>query len=358
MGSITLSELSEQLAAAGVPNTAEGDGQVVVHAVNTLEDAGPGEISFLANPRYRHRLAATKASAVLVDLQAEVPAGVSAIRSQDPYATLCHAIVIVHGYRKHPQWDLSQRANVGETARIGASPNIGPEVTIAEGVTIGDGATIYPGCFIGPGCVLGDKVTLYPNVVIYDGSILGHRVTIHAGTVIGEDGLGYAPVGDKWVKIPQVGQVAIADDVEIGANCTIDRATLGRTEIGSGTKFSNLIAIGHGTKIGQDCLLVAQVGVAGSTTVGKHVTVAGQAGIVGHLTIGDGATIGAQAGVKNNVEPGTTVLGSPAVPINDAKRQMLTAQRLPEMRQQLKNLAAEVQALRELMHKNASENRE
>jgi UDP-3-O-[3-hydroxymyristoyl] glucosamine N-acyltransferase len=342
-----LGELSEHLAANGLPNTVEGDPDVAVAGVNTLEDAGSGEISFLANPRYRGRLAGTKASAVLVNHQDEVPAGVSAIRSDDPYAALCHAIVAIHGYRKHPQWGVSERANIARTARIGAQANVAPGATIADEVTIGDRATIYPGCFIGPRCVLGDGVTLYPNAVIYDDSILGHRVTIHAGSIIGEDGLGYAPVGEKWVKIPQVGRVVIADDVEIGANCTIDRATLGFTEIGSGAKFSNLIAVGHGTKIGQDCMLVAQVGVAGSTTIGRHVTLAGQAGIVGHLTIGDNASVGAQAGVKNDVEPGTTVLGSPAVPIADAKKQMLTVQRLPEMRQQLKNLAAEVQALRE-----------
>ncbi|MHC4233919.1 MAG: UDP-3-O-(3-hydroxymyristoyl)glucosamine N-acyltransferase [Planctomycetota bacterium] len=347
MGSISLGELSEHLAANGLANAVEGDDGVVVTGVNTLEDAGPGEISFLANPRYRDRLATTKASAALVDREVTMPSGVAAIRSDDPYAALCMAIVKIHGHRKHPQWGLSEQANISPSAKIGAGANVGPGVNIADDVTIGAGATIYPGCFIGPRCTIGDQVTLYPNVVIYDGSILGHRVTIHSGTVIGEDGLGYAPVDERWVKIPQVGQVAIADDVEIGANCTVDRATLGRTEIGSGTKFSNLIAIGHGTKIGQDCLLVAQVGVAGSATVGRHVTVAGQAGIVGHLTIGDNAAVGAQAGVTNDVEPGITVLGSPALPITEAKRHMLMVQRLPEMRQRLKDLAEEVEALGE-----------
>jgi len=351
-----LAELSERLSAGGLDNTVDGDPQVVVDSVNTLEDAGPGDISFLANPRYRDRLAATKASAVLVDRRAEVPAGVSALRSDDPYAALCHTIVAVHGYRQHPKWGTSERASIAESARIGPHANIGPEVTIADEVTIGSNATIYPGCFIGPRCVLGDQVTLYPNVVVYDDSILGHRVTLHAGTVIGEDGLGYAPVGDKWVKIPQAGRVTIADDVELGANCTIDRATLGQTRIGSGTKFSNLIAIGHGTKIGSDCLFVAQVGLAGSTTVGRHVTMAGQAGIVGHVSIGDNATVGAQAGVTNSIASGVTVLGSPAVPIADAKRQMLIVRRLPEMRRQLKELAAEVRALRELVQNDHRQN--
>ncbi|MCP4247155.1 MAG: UDP-3-O-(3-hydroxymyristoyl)glucosamine N-acyltransferase, partial [bacterium] len=267
----------------------------------------------------------------------------------DPYAALCMAIVTIHGYRRHPQWGISDKADVAESARIGSGGNIGPWTTIAEKVTIGENATIYPGCYVAAGCVLGDGVTLYPNVVVYDGSILGDRVTIHAGTVIGEDGLGYAPVGEKWIKIPQVGRVVVADDAEIGANCTIDRATLGQTEIGSGSKFSNLIAIGHGAKIGPDCMLVAQVGVAGSVTAGRHVTMAGQAGLAGHLTVGDNATIGAQAGVRSNVEPGVTVLGTPAVPIAEARRQMLTVQRLPAMRQQLKDLTAEVESLRQLL---------
>ena len=183
---------------------------------------------------------------------------------------------------------------------------------------------------------IGDNVTLFPNVVIYDECVLGDRVTIHAGSVIGEDGLGYAPVGDKWVKIPQIGNVVLGDDVEIGASCTIDRATLGGTLIGSGTKFSNLIAIGHGTKIGEDCMFVAQVGVAGSVHVGRQVSMAGQAGIVGQSVVGDNATIGAKAGVTNNVEPGATMLGQPAVPINECKRQVAIIQKLPELKNEVR----------------------
>src|SRR5262249_46304409 len=157
---------------------------------------------------------------------------------------------------------------------------------------------------------VGDNVTLYSNVVLYDDTILGNRVTIHAGTVIGEDGLGYAPYNGRWLKIPQIGCVEIGDDVEIGSNCSIDRATLGRTRIGAGVKFRNLIAVGHGTQSGDDCLFVAQVGLAGSVNVGKHVTMAGQAGVVGHIRVGDNATVGAKAGVTNNVADGETVLGA------------------------------------------------
>ncbi len=340
----------------GLPNTVEGDRELALSAVNTLEAAGPGELSFLANPRYREQLATTEASAVLVDRRVELPNGVAAIRSDDPYAGLCLAIVKIHGYRQHPQWGVSEKADIAKSARIGSGANIGPWTTIAEQVTIGDKATIYPGCYVATGCVIGCGVTLYPNVVVYDGSILGDRVTIHSGTVIGEDGLGYAPVGEKWIKIPQVGRVVVADDVEIGANCAIDRATLGETEIGPGSKFSNLITIGHGAKIGPDCMLVAQVGVAGSVTAGRHVTIAGQAGLVGHLTVGDNATIAGQAGVTSDVAAGVTVLGTPAVPIAEARRQMIAVQRLPAMRRQLKDLTAEVQSLRQLLESQPEQN--
>lgn len=349
MGSIELGELSRHLADSGLPNTVEGDPRLTIESINTLEDAGPGELSFLANPKYRNRLAETKASVVLVDRRAAVPDNVCALRSDDPYAALCMAVVKVHGYRRHPRWGVSDRADIADSAKLGHDANIAPGATIGQAVTIGDRATIYPGCYVADRCVIGDDVTLYPNVVIYDDSVLGNRVTIHAGTVIGEDGLGYAPVDDQWLKIPQAGRVVIHDDVEIGANCTIDRATLGCTEIGAGTKFSNLIAIGHGAKVGPNCMIVAQVGVAGSTTIGEHVTMAGQAGVVGHVSIGDRASVGAQAGVKNDVEPGATVLGSPAIPITEAKRQILMIQHLPEMRQQIKKLEAEVNALREAL---------
>jgi UDP-3-O-[3-hydroxymyristoyl] glucosamine N-acyltransferase len=182
--------------------------------------------------------------------------------------------------------------------------------------------------------------------------VLGDRVTIHANSVIGEDGLGYAPLRGKWFKIPQIGNVVIADDVEIGAACTIDRATLGHTAIGSGTKFSNLIAIGHGTKIGEDCMFVAQVGLAGSVTVGRHVTLAGQAGVVGHITIGDNATVGAKAGVTNSVDPGVTVLGQPAVPINECKRQLAVVQQLPELRNTIRRLQRELSELKQKIAPN------
>jgi UDP-3-O-[3-hydroxymyristoyl] glucosamine N-acyltransferase len=271
------------------------------------------------------------------------------VRTADPYAAVTVLIVAIHGYRRHPQWGIDVRANISTSTRIGDGANIGPGASIDEDVEIGKRVTIYPGCYVARGCRLGDDVVLYPNVVLYDGTVLGHRVAIHAGSILGEDGLGYAPVDGKWMKIPQVGRVVVADDVEIGANCTIDRATLGQTVIGGGTKFSNLIAIGHGTKIGEHCLFVAQVGLAGSVNVGNHVTMAGQAGVVGHIKIGDNVVVGAKAGVTNDIEPGITVLGQPAVPIQQCKRQFALIKHLPLLKSRIKQLDDEIAELRKLL---------
>lgn len=348
----TLNAIVESLRAAGMDATLDRDGHATVARVNTLEDAEPGDITFLANPKYTRLLETTRATAVIVSPSDAIERnGLTLIRTNDPYAAITRVVVELHGYRKHPAWGGGERATIHPTAKLGGGANIAAGVTICEFVEIGARVTIYPGCFIAPRCRLGDDVVLYPNVVLYDDTVLGHRVAIHAGSVIGEDGLGYAPVNGKWVKIPQVGQVVVADDVEIGANCTIDRATLGRTTVGRGTKFSNLIAVGHGTKIGEDCMLVAQVGLAGSVVVGNHVTMAGQAGVVGHIKVGDNVTVGAKAGVTNDVEPGVTVLGQPAVPIADCRRQIAAMHRLPELRQQVRETQNELKAMQDKLQK-------
>ena len=352
MPPVTLAELCEHLRSSGIESRVEGDNGVTVIAVNTLDDAGPGELTFLTNPKYRELASHTRASALIVGPKLPVSTPATRLLCTDPYAALSLAIVKIHGYRVHPRWGISPHATVSATAVVGANANIGPGAAIGEHAVVGNNATIYPGCYLADHTVLGDDVVLFPNVVVYDRCRIGNRVTIHAGTVVGEDGLGYAPLGEKWAKIPQVGSVEIGDDVEIGALCAIDRATVGVTRIGAGTKFSNLIAIGHGSKIGQDCMFVAQVGLAGSVTVGRHATIAGQAGVVGHITIGDNALVGAKAGVTESVEPGQAVLGAPAQPINDARRQMMALKRLPEMRQRLKELEVEVRRLRELVEKD------
>lgn len=341
-----LSELCNTLKEHGYAARLEGEDKVV-HAVNTLEAAREGELTFLSNPKYLSTVSETGGSAIILKENIAVPVSLSAIRCDDPYAAVTIAIIQLHGYRRHPQWGRSERACIDSSASIGANPSIAAGVTIAPQVTIGDNCTIYPGCYVAEGARIGHDCILFPNVVIYDHCVVGDRVTIHAGSVIGEDGLGYAPHGEKWIKIPQVGRAVIGNDVEIGANCTIDRATLGQTEIGPGTKFGNVVVIGHGTKIGPDCLFVGLVGVAGSVTVGRHVTLAGQVGVAGHLTIGDDATAGAQTGIHGNVKTGSKILGTPAMNLETAKRVFFATERLPEWIRRIKDLERQVHELRE-----------
>jgi UDP-3-O-[3-hydroxymyristoyl] glucosamine N-acyltransferase len=339
---LTLEELASFLASVGMTCEVDGDKTVCISSVATLDEARDGQLSFLSNPKYHKDLQTTQASAVLVKPDVQANGGMNLLRTADPYAAVTAAIIKLHGYRRHPAWGRSPQAHISPTAVVGENPNIAPGAYIDDEVRIGKNPTIYPGVYIARGCRIGDDVSLFPNVVIYDGCVLGDRVTIHAGSVIGEDGLGYAPVGEKWVKIPQIGNAVLGDDVEIGAGCAIDRATLGSTLIGNGTKFSNLVTIGHGTKIGEHCMFVAQVGVAGSVHVGRHVTMAGQVGVVGHIVIGDNATIGAKAGVINNIEAGATVLGQPAIPIQECKRQVAIMQKLPELKNEIRRLRREL----------------
>ncbi len=349
MSQLRLSELCDQLSRAGFPPRLEGP-DCLVHGVNTLTDAAAGELTFLSNPKYVSALAHTKASAVIVRAEVEVPAHLSAVRCADPYGAVTAAIITLHGHRRHPQWGRSPGAVIHPSAKIGAAPNIAAGVTIDADAVIGDNCTVYPGCYIARGARLGNDCTLYPNVVVYDYCELGHRVTIHSGSVIGEDGLGYAPQAERWVKIPQVGRTVLGDDVEIGANCAIDRATLGQTEIGAGTKFGNVVVIGHGTKIGPDCMFVGLVGIAGSATVGRKVTLAGQVGIAGHLTVGDGVKVGAQSGISGNIEANTTVIGSPAFRADFAKRSYAVIPKLPEWTRRIRDLEREVRELREKLN--------
>lgn len=349
---MNLQQVCQTLEKHGFTASAEGDAAREFRGVATLEDADETEISFLSNPKYEKKLAETRAGAVVLKPEVAAPDGLATIRTADPYAAITALIVALHGYRKHQRPQPSQtNPQVAASARVGSNACIYPGVTIDEDAQVGANATLYPGVYVGPRCRIGDDVILYPNVVIYDDCVLGNRVTIHAGTSIGNDGLGYAPVNDMWIKIPQIGIVEIEDDVEIGANCAIDRATLGKTRIGRGTKTSNLIAIGHGTDVGEHCMFVAQVGLAGSVKVGDRVTMAGQVGVVGHVSIGDKSTIGAKAGVTNNVPDNETYLGQPAIPIGDMRRQVVHVQRLPDLAKQVKKLQAEVAKL-----KNAASN--
>lgn len=347
-----LSQLCEALEARGLTARLDGEDRTV-HAVNTLQDAGRGELSFLSNPKYAPLLSDTAAEAVIVGEDVERPERMSVIRSNDPYAAVTYAVVIVHGYRRHPAWGIHPDAHVHPDASVGAGANLAPGSFVDAGAVLGDNCTLYPGTFVGARAQLGADCVLYANAVVYDDCVLGDRCTIHAATVVGQDGLGYAPVDGRWVKIPQVGIVEIAEDVEIGANCSIDRATLGKTVIGAGTKMGNGNVIGHGTRVGRDGMFAGQVGLAGSTSVGDRVTFAGQSGSVGHIEIGDGVTIAAQSMTTEDTAPETRVLGSPAQPIRAELRSVAAYKRLPDLlrtvsslRGQMERLQGEVDELR------------
>jgi len=336
MAEMKLSELARRLNGELI-----GDGARIVRGIAPIETAGPDEVSFLANDKYKRHMADTRAAAVLVAADYEGP-GESLIRCKDAYFAFRQAMVTFYGFRRSTFEGVDERASIAPTARVADGVRIGPFVTVSDKARIGTGTTLYPGVFVGPDVRIGSDCIIYPNVTIYDHCKLGDRVTVHAGSSIGQDGFGYATHDGRHEKIPQIGWVELEDDVEIGACCAIDRATMGATIIGAGTKFSNNITIGHGTKMGKHCLMVAQSGIAGSTTVGNYVVFAAQSGVVGHIKIGDGVRIGAQSGVVSDVPAGEEVLGTPHAPISLMRRIYATFTKLPEMRTALKTLTRTV----------------
>lgn len=337
---MTLSQLAQMLG-----GRLTGDGARIVRGLSGLESAGPDQVTFLTNQRYERHMEQSSAAAVIVADDYSGP-GASLIRCKDPYFAFRQAMVAFCGFRQ-PHFDgVDPRSNVDPTAELGEGVRIGAFATVAAGCRVGAGTVLYPGVYVGPNCRVGKDCNIYPNVSVYDGTIIGDRVTIHAGSSIGQDGFGYATHQGRHEKIPQSGHVVLEDDVEIGACCAIDRATLGATIIGAGTKLSNLVAIGHGTTMGKGCLMVAQSGIAGSTTVGNYCVFAGQCGVVGHIRIGDFAKVAAQSGVSNDVPANTEVLGSPAIERSQARKAMMTATRLPRLRTEVQQLIKEMRAIK------------
>ncbi len=345
----TLGELAEYVGGRVV-----GDPNVVINSASTLGRAGEGDISFLANVKYEKQVQTTKASAVIVGK--ETPnTSVPLLIAEDPYYAFMQIMVLLHGYRKHKKVGISPRAIISDSAKIGADCHIHDFATVSDDARVGDGCIIYPGVFVGQGATIGNDCIIYPNAAIYDGCKIGNRVIINANSVIGDDGFGYATHKGAHYKVPQIGIVVIEDDVEIGACCGIERGTLGDTVIGQGSKLGDLVAIGHGTKVGSHCLLVAQVGVAGSTTLGHHCVVGGQVGIVGHINIGNNVTIGAQAGVINNIPDGQIVVGAPAIEADQGKRAYSMIQHLPEMRQSIRKLENQIERIAPFVKSDSEE---
>jgi UDP-3-O-[3-hydroxymyristoyl] glucosamine N-acyltransferase len=303
-----------------------GHRDLPIASVASLASAKSDQLSFLSNRKYAAELAATKAGAVLVPRKLE---GDDArwIRVDDPYFAFARIMTRWFSNRPLPK-GISPKAIVAESARLGSEVAIGHFAVIGENVVVGNNVTIFQGVSVDAGSSIGDDCIVYPNVVIYDGTRIGKRCIIHAGVVIGSDGYGFATHGGKHHKIPQIGIVRIEDDVEIGAGTTIDRAALGETVIGEGTKIDNLVQIGHNVKVGKHCLLVSQVGIAGSTELGDYVAVAGQSGFSGHLKIGNRVQVAAKSAVLDDVADDTKVMGSPAVPFTEFARRHAALKKL------------------------------
>ena len=307
-----------------------GDRDRSVTAVAPLGQANSEQLSFLSNRKYAAQLAETKAGAILVpqNLEGEDERW---IRVDDPYFAVARILTRWFSARPMPK-GVSPLASISSTARLGTNVAVGPFTTIGDNVVVGKNVTIFQNVSIEAGSTLGDDSIVYPNVSIYDGTRIGRRCIIHAGVVIGSDGYGFAMHEGKHHKIPQIGIVRIEDDVEIGAGTTIDRAALGETVIGEGTKIDNLVMIAHNVKVGKHCLLVSQVGIAGSTELGDHVFVAGQSGFSGHLKIGHRVQVAAKSAVLADVPDDTKVMGSPAVPFKEFARRQAALKRLAKKR--------------------------
>jgi UDP-3-O-[3-hydroxymyristoyl] glucosamine N-acyltransferase len=303
-----------------------GDRERGISAVAALSDARPDQLSFLSHPKYSAQLPLTKAGAILVARNVE---GGDArwIRVDHPYLEFARVTNQWFGKRPMPQ-GVSPLASISATAKLGSNVAVGPFVTVGEDVVVGSGVTIFQGVSIEAGSAVGDDCIIYPNAVIYDGTRIGRRCIIHAGAIIGSDGYGFTFHNGKHHKIPQIGIVRIEDDVEIGASTTIDRAALGETVIGEGTKIDNLVQIGHNVKIGKHCLFVSQVGIAGSAELGDYVAAGGQSGVSGHLKIGRGAQIAGGSKVFADLPDGCKVMGDPAVPIREYVRNQAAFKRL------------------------------
>lgn len=328
-----LAELAEL-----VEGRVEGDPDRAVEAIRTLEAAGPHDLSFLKDPRYRAQAAASGAGALLVG-----PALVDAVPGRDllvvadPDYALSRLVAVLHPPARrepgvHPTAVLETGCEVDPTAHIG------PYVVIGEGSRIEAGATLHAFVSVGRGCAVGKGAVLHPHAVLYDGTEVGPGTVVHAGAVLGADGFGYATHGGAHHKVPQVGRVVVEGDVEIGANSTIDRATLGETRIGAGTKIDNLVQVGHNVRVGRHCILCGQAGIAGSTRLGDGVVLAGQAGVSGHIQLGDRVQVAAKSAALSSVEPGTVVAGIPAIDLKKWRRQAVLLARLEEMSRRLRAL--------------------
>ena len=326
----------------------EGDSNAVVDSFGKIEEAFENQLTFFANPKYEEFLYTTRASIIILNESYELkqPVKATLIRVADAYTAFA---TLLSKYQEIMQQQLSgiqQPVYIAKTATCGKNVFIGAFAYLGENVKVGDNTKIYPNVYLGDNVSVGENSIIHPGVKIYHDCIIGSHVTIHGGTIIGSDGFGFAPQADgSFKKVPQIGNVRIEDHVEIGANSTIDRATIGSTLIKKGAKLDNLIQVAHNVEIGNSSVIAAQAGISGSTKIGNGVMIGGQAGIVGHIQLGDGSKVNAQSGVSKSIEPGKAVTGSPAYDYTSALRSQAVTRKLPELEKRVKELEAIIRQL-------------
>jgi len=326
----------------------EGDPNALVDSFGKIEEAVENQLTFFANPKYEEFLYTTRASIVILNDSYELkqPVKATLVRVADAYTAFA---TLLSKYQEIMQQQLSgiqQPVYIAKTATYGKNVFVGAFAYLGENVKVGDNTKIYPNVYLGDNVSVGENSIIHPGVKIYHDCIIGGHVTIHAGTIIGSDGFGFAPQADgSFKKVPQIGNVRIEDHVEIGANSTIDRATIGSTLIKKGAKLDNLIQVAHNVEIGNSSVIAAQAGISGSTKIGNGVMIGGQAGIVGHIQLGDGSKVNAQSGVSKSIEPGKAVTGSPAYDYTSALRSQAVTRKLPELEKRVKELEAIIRQL-------------
>lgn len=341
-------KITPEIIASVIDGSIEGIRDCEITGFAKIEEAKKGDVSFIANPKYAHYASTTEASALLVSDNFVTPEGgltPTLIRVKDPYNALARLMEAFSSRGHQPRFETP--SHISETAKIGKDCYIGAFAYIGEGVKIGNNCAIYPHAYIGDNVEIGDDTTVRPSVTIYEECRIGNRCIIHAGVVIGADGFGFAPEGEKYRKIPQLGIVVVEDDVEIGANCTIDRATMGETRIGRGTKLDNLIHVAHNVAIGQNNVFAAQTGIAGSTRIGDSNRIGGQVGFAGHINFGSHCEVGAQSGINKGYRDGVRIIGYPATDIETFARNAVLSKRLyglfkdvEEIKKEIKNYKA------------------
>ena len=341
-------EFSAQQIADFLGGHVEGDPQITVNDFAKIEEGAPHKLSFLANPKYTAYLYTTQSSIVLINDNFELTAPVSAtlVRVPDAYAAIGQLLTLVDQTKEQPKANIDATAHINADATIGSGCYIGHCAYIGKGAVIGNNTKIYPFAYIGDNAKVGDDCILYAHTTLYHECVVNDRCIIHSGAVIGADGFGFAPKGDTYEKIPQLGNVVIEADVEVGANTAIDRAVMGSTVIKQGVKLDNLIQVAHNVSIGENTVIAAQTGIAGSTHIGRNCMIAGQVGIVGHLRIGDHVKLGPQAGVSKNTKDDTTLWGTPAFDYGKYTRSHVVFQQLPDLRQTVNTLKKELETLK------------